>query len=144
MTSRILLLLSVILISCNDSVPSGLIQPAKMQAIMWDVTRAEAFAQEIAARDSTKKVDVENARLLAQVFAIHKTSREIFDKSYSWYAGHPDLMKVILDSINAQQTRLASVAATADVEKKDSTIPPPVATDTIAKPTFKDSTIQHR
>ncbi len=138
-------MLALIVVSCNESVPRGLLQPAKMQAIMWDVVRAEALSQEIAARDTTKTALDENARLLAQVFTIHKTTREIFDKSYAWYSARPDLMKVMLDSINAQQTRLASLVVNTDSEKKDSTVTPKVPKDsTVPKPKFKDSIIQHR
>jgi hypothetical protein len=44
------------LFSCKDknSVPEGILKPAKMQTVLWDVFRADAFAFEFVARDTAK------------------------------------------------------------------------------------------
>jgi len=120
------ILISLILVffySCKESVPSGIIKPAKMQEILWDVLRADVLSQQISSRDSSKVLAEENVRLTKRVFAIHNVTEEQYQKSYSWYTRHPDKMKTILDSLNAQQIRKAALA--------DSLLQKPLRKDTI-------------
>lgn len=126
MTRCILIcLLPVFFYSCKESVPSGIIKPAKMQEILWDVLRADALSQQITNRDSSKILAEEDVRLTRKVFAIHNITEEQFQKSYSWYTQHPDKMKTILDSLNAQQIRKAALA--------DSLIKKPLRKDSVSK-----------
>jgi hypothetical protein len=126
MTRCILIgLLLVFFYSCKESIPSGIIKPAKMQEILWDVLRADALSQQVVNRDSSKKLAEENVRLTKKVFAIHKITEEEYQKSYSYYTQHPDKLKTILDSLNAQQTRKAALA--------DSLIKKPLRKDTVNK-----------
>ena len=111
--------------SCKESIPSGVIKPAKMQEVLWDVLRADALSRQIINRDSSKKLAEENVRLTKKVFAIHNITEEQFQKSYSYYTQHPDKMKTILDSLNSQQIRKAN-ADTLTLRK-------PVHKDSISK-----------
>ena len=95
----------ILFYSCKDSVPSGIIKQDKMQQVLWDVLRADALSQEIVKKDSTKSAAVESAILTKKVFLIHHVSEEEFKKSYSYYISHPNLMKTMMDSVNAQQVR---------------------------------------
>jgi hypothetical protein len=90
-----------LLFSCNDSVPSGVINQEKMQ----EVLRAEALSEEIFKKDSNKSVAVESATLSKKVFLIHNITEEQFQKSYSYYTSRPDILQTMLDTINARQTR---------------------------------------
>ena len=107
MCKRIALLSLLFLFSCGNkqAIPSGILKPAVMQKVMWDVLRADAFAFDFIKRDSTKKPEVENVLLQQQVFAIHKVSKEEFYKSYNYYKVHPDLMQPLLDSMVNKATR---------------------------------------
>jgi hypothetical protein len=107
MLKKIALICTVFLFSCGNkqAIPSGILKPAVMQKVMWDVLRADAFAFDFIKRDSTKKPEVENVLLQQQVFAIHKVSKEEFYKSYNYYKVHPDLMQPILDSMINRATR---------------------------------------
>ena len=98
---KIAMLCTLFLFSCADknSVPTGILQPAKMQAVMWDVFRADAFTFSFIVRDSSKKPEAENVKLQQQIFAVNKISREEFYKSYEFYKSHPGLMQPILDSM---------------------------------------------
>ena len=95
------------LISCgnNDKRPSGILAPDKMQAVLWDVIKAEAFTTEFIKRDSAKNAAEENSKLQQQIFAIHKISKADFYKSYDYYKSNTTQFKVILDSMIAQAER---------------------------------------
>lgn len=106
MIKNILIISCLIFIySCKETMPSDVIKPVKMQEILWDVLRAEALSQEIAKADSSKSVAAENIRLTKKIFVLHHITQQQFEKSYSYYTAHPDIMRTILDSLNSQQTR---------------------------------------
>ena len=101
MLQRLVLLSTLFLFSCADknAVPSGILKPAQMQIVLWDVLRADAFTNDFVKRDTTKKPEAENVKLQQQIFATHKTSKEEFYKSFEYYKAHPDLMLTMLDSL---------------------------------------------
>lgn len=77
----------------------------KMQAVLWDVIKAEVYTQSFIKNNSAKNILAENMRLQQQVFCIHKISKDDFTKSYAYYKLHPDKMNVILDSITVKAER---------------------------------------
>lgn len=102
MTRVFIFMLGVIFINaCSDSEkrPAGILKAKKMQAVLWDVIKAEAFTAEFIKKDSTKDAALENEKLLQQVFAIHKTTRAEFYKSYNYYKTNTAEFTVILDSM---------------------------------------------
>ncbi|MEP7166308.1 MAG: DUF4296 domain-containing protein [Ferruginibacter sp.] len=103
----VLLFLSILVFSCkgkNDA-PGGILKPDKMQEVFWDYIRADIYASEYLKRDSGKNAVIENLKLQDKVFKLHHTSREVFYKSYNWYANHKELMKTMLDSMVAKKQR---------------------------------------
>ena len=100
--------ISFLFYSCKESVPSGLIQKNKMQEILWDVLRADALTQQLVKGDSAKLLADENVKLTKDVFLIHNVTEEQFQNSYDYYTHHPDIMSSMLDSLNAQQTRMSN------------------------------------
>ncbi len=114
----LIMLISIFFISCKESVPPGIIKPQKMQRILWDVFRADALSQQIAKNDSTKLSPDENARLIKKVFLIHNITEEQFEKSYSYYIHHPDIIRTMLDSLNAQQTKISIIEDSLNREKQ--------------------------
>lgn len=101
------LIFLLVLFSCNseDKPPSKIIQPKEMKSILWDVIRAQTLANEIAKKDSSVSVVTETKLLSAKVFSIHKTDSAHFNKSYNWYVKHPDVLKIIFDSLYTQKQR---------------------------------------
>jgi len=96
----IFFLMIVLFASCGkNKMSSDILKPDKMQAVFWDILRADAFTEDFQKKDSTKNANEENVKLQKQVFLIHNTSREQFYKSYDYYKQQPDLMKTLLDSI---------------------------------------------
>lgn len=107
--TRIILLLSLVILagSCsnNDTIPDGVLKPEKMQAVLWDVIKAEAFTTDYIKKDSSKNTNAENLKLQQQVFAIHKVSKADFYKSYDYYQDNAVQFKKIVDSMIAQAER---------------------------------------
>jgi hypothetical protein len=109
MRTGIIAMLASILIfgSCvsNDKLPAGILKPEKMQAVLWDVIKAEAFTNEFIKKDSAKNATAENVKLQQQIFAIHKISNTDFYNSYDYYKSNTVVFKKIVDSMIAQAER---------------------------------------
>src|SRR4051794_21987338 len=84
---------------------SGILSTEKMQAVMWDIIEADVFTDQFIRKDSAKHAATENMQLKNKIFALHKITREDYNKSYDYYLAHSDLMKVILDSMSAKAER---------------------------------------
>lgn len=98
---------SCFFVSClaKNKVPSEIVQPDDMKKILWDVIKAQSLSTEIARKDSNVNEIAENKILTKRVFEIHKISEATFNQSYAWYTNHPDIMKIVFDSLNAQNQR---------------------------------------
>src|SRR6476659_391894 len=96
-----------VLFSCSgkNNVPGEIIHPKAMQNILWDLLRAQALSHEMARKDSTINEVTETKILTQKVFEIHNITSPVFDKSYSWYISHPEMMRTIFDSMNVQNQR---------------------------------------
>ena len=77
-----------------------------MGNIMWDIMRAQSLASEMALKDSTLDVAFQTKLLSQKVFEIHKIDSTQFNKSYTWYVKHPDVLNRIFDSVYAQKQKL--------------------------------------
>jgi hypothetical protein len=108
--SRLLLVcLSAIvcfLVCCSDKdkIPEGVLPKDKMQMVLWDMIQAERFRESFI-RDSSKDLKAETFKLYAQVFEIHKISKDEFVKSYKFYIGRPDIARVMFDSLATKANR---------------------------------------
>lgn len=107
MKQQIILLAAIcLLFSCSsNNAPKGILKQDKMQAVLWDVLRADAFTFQFVTKDTSKKPETEAARLRLSVFASHKISREDFDRSYAYYKEHPEILQPMLDSMISKYTR---------------------------------------
>ena len=108
MTAKWIVLITIFfLFSCGNknSIPQGILKPEKMQAVLWDVLRADVFTNDFIKKDSAKKPELELAKLQQQIFAIHKLSKDEFYKSYEFYKIHPEIMQPMLDSMINKKTR---------------------------------------
>jgi len=92
----------LIVLSCSDKkkVPKGILPPPKMQEVLWDMISAGEFLNGyVFARDSVDRMG-EGSKRYGQVLQFHDLTREEFDKSYRYYRQHPELMKMMLDSLS--------------------------------------------
>ena len=89
------------LFSCgnNDDQPKGVMNATKMQAVLWDVIRAESFTNQFIKPGQSRNALEENALLQKRIFAIHQVSREDFYRSFDYYKENGSLLKVIMDSM---------------------------------------------
>ena len=104
-----IILLTIFLTGCTNTtkVPDDIISKRKMEVILWDMIQAERFNALFQIKDSaSKNIELEKFKLYDQVFAMHKTSKDDFIKSYKYYLSRPDMAKVILDSMTAKAERL--------------------------------------
>lgn len=123
MIKSILIILSIVFFySCKNSTPKGIIRQKEMQQILWDIARADALSQQLVRVDSTKSIAGESIKLNKEIFKIHNITEEQFKKSYDYYTRHPDIMRAMLDSINAEQTRKSTLEMQAKFKRigKDS------------------------
>jgi hypothetical protein len=103
---------ALLLTACGDkkSVPFGILSVDKMAPVMWDMVEADQYAA-ILVRDSAHvDAKMERMRLYEQVFRSHGISREKFEKSYSYYKGHPEISQILYDSLSAQGNRYRTEA----------------------------------
>ena len=97
----------LIFTSClgKNDVPAKIIQQKEMQNILWDILRAQALAEEIAHKDSSVNEVAETKVLNEKIFKIHNIAENDFNESYAWYTNHPDVLKIIFDSLSSQNQR---------------------------------------
>lgn len=90
-----------LLSSCGnkDKLPAGVLKPEKMQAVLWDVVKADVFTAEFIKKDSSKNPTDENLKLQQQIFAIHKVTKADFYASYNYYKTNTAEFKKIIDSM---------------------------------------------
>ena len=89
--------------SCRskEEIPADIIPEAKMEAILWDMIRADQFLTSyVFYKDSSVDQNTHSIRLYQQVLTLHNTDRDDFEKSFSFYKSHPELLKQVLDSLN--------------------------------------------
>jgi hypothetical protein len=117
----ILLLCLGLLCSCGnkDKLPAGVLKPQKMQAVLWDIIKADVFTTEFIKKDSSKNAAIENSKLQQQIFAIHKITKADFYNSYDYYKENTVEFKKIVDSMVAQAER----------KKNIKTFSPPIKTN---------------
>ena len=106
LTGIFFVLLLFVFPSCNNKQDKGVILgKEKMQAVLWDMLQADAFAQNFIKKDSSRKELTEVASLQKKIFELHKVSREDFTASYDYYSTQPEVMKAMLDSVSAKAER---------------------------------------
>ncbi len=107
MKNIFLFILCVLVISCRDKnrIPSEIIGQKEMQSVLWDVIRAQILSLEVARKDSSINEIAHTKELTKRVFEIHKITAADFEKSYSWYTNHPDLMRIIFDSMSVRKQK---------------------------------------
>jgi hypothetical protein len=106
-TGLFIICFSIIITGCKNKnrIPAGIIPQKKMQTILWDMMRADLFLSDfVLNKDSNLDKRTESIKLYRQVFAIHHISKEQYEKSFSFYKTHPDLFKVIMDSLSQPNT----------------------------------------
>jgi hypothetical protein len=110
MKAIFIILSFILLLSCGDNnLPRNILPMQKMEILLWEQMRANAFTKEFISKDSSKNLNEENYKIQQKIFATYKVDEESFYKSYNYYLEHNDLLGSILDSIIAKQTKLKQI-----------------------------------
>lgn len=95
--------------SCSgkDKIPKSILPQGKIQDVMWDMILADEFVTSyIWKNDSLINRLEESSKFYERIFSIHKITKEQFQKSITYYREHPDLLTIIVDSLNAKESIL--------------------------------------
>ncbi len=101
--SRLIICFLIIITACKskDQVPSDIIPAPKIQAILWDLMRADQFiGTYLVIKDSSVDKTTESLKYYQRIFNLHEVTRDEFQKSFTFYRQHPAFFKAIMDSIN--------------------------------------------
>jgi len=92
-------------VACHDN--NKRLEKSKMQGVLWDIIKLEAFSQHLLAVDTVKRDTSKIFLMQDKVFSLHGITRKQYLESYEYYDAHPEYMREILDSITtrAQQQR---------------------------------------
>ncbi|MBN8862152.1 MAG: DUF4296 domain-containing protein [Sphingobacteriales bacterium] len=104
------------MMACNrgPKVPKGVLQPDKMEDVLWDMIQTGEFLSGyVLYRDTNINAVLESQRWYEKVYSFHQISKEDFKRSYNWYRDHPDMMKRILDSLSVRKDPEPTPAAVA-------------------------------
>lgn len=99
----------LIIFSCctgKTVIPLGILNQHQMTEILWDMLKADALSSEFANKNLSLHIKSTNVDLYKSIFSSHSVTINTFDKSYSFYEQHPELMKTVLDTMNAQRDRI--------------------------------------
>lgn len=93
---------AVFILACSDrdKVPKGILPKQKMQEVIWDILRAGELLEGYVFKDTTPNKTNMALQWYDSIYALHHISKADFDRSYDYYRTHPELMKVILDSLS--------------------------------------------
>ena len=84
----------------KEVIPENVLPPQKMQAVLWDMMRADQFLSDyILNKDTSLKKELESIKFYQQVLAINHVSKKKFQTSFAFYQSHPSFLKTIMDSI---------------------------------------------
>ena len=101
------IILTVLAIGCiqDKKIPNDVLKQNEMRRIMWDLMRADAYVADFIMKDSTKDQKQESVVLYEKIFVIHSTTKEVFQKSLTFYQSRPDLFKAISDSLRSDERK---------------------------------------
>src|SRR5215813_5492425 len=103
-----ILSLCILFFSCTGSPgkENDILPEKNMREVMWDLMRVDQFVNGFLTRDSLDVKQKESIRMYKQVLALHKTTREQFQKSLDYYTATPKAFQPIIDSLAQKQIYL--------------------------------------
>ena len=101
------LFLAVLLFACSgkNHIPKNVLPKNKRVSVLWDMFRTGEFLTVyVLPFDTSLNKKNETIGYYEEVFKLHKTNKDEFKRSFSFYEEHPKLMKELLDTLNARGT----------------------------------------
>ncbi len=102
----VVFLFIVFLFSCRSktAVPKDVIPVPEMTAILWDVMLADELVGQNYPVDTANKRFDTSIVLYQQIVQAHHTTQQQFKKSLDFYQSRPDLLQIILDTLQKRTT----------------------------------------
>lgn len=101
-----LLCLLCFVVSCkSNDIPKRVIQPDLMGKVLFSLNMAEEFVNSYVAKDSSRNKAQELQKEYQKVFLLFQVTKDDFEKSYEFYKTHPEIFKVLLDTLDARGQR---------------------------------------
>jgi hypothetical protein len=113
--------LSALLFACSSGIPKDVIKPTEFKAVIWDMLKADNLAQEVAARDTSKKLPSQEQKYIAAVLAIHKITKQQFETSLQYYERDPKALGDMLGTVQKLKKKTNKVDISKRKFLKDST-----------------------
>ncbi len=127
-----LVFVSVWLTACGErfAQPAAVMPPEKMEAVLWDLLRADHFVTNyVANRDSSLANHAKGPQLYAAILKKHGITDSTLRISLDYYKNHPKQFYPILDSISQQPalapTSLANTPVSIPADSTQSPAPAP-------------------
>ena len=106
MRKCILICILALCIACSSGpVPKGVIEPEKMEGVVYDLMQADELLNNFVPKDTGVDMKKERSMYYGKIFKIHGTNKKQFYTSFKYYQQHPDLQKALFDSLNQKAKR---------------------------------------
>ncbi len=101
------LFLMISMLACTNynAIPKDIIAKDKMETILWQLIQIDQYTNSLVIKDSTQNKALARMERYQKVFDLNKISEPEFKKSYKFYLSHPDIIKVVFDTITARGSR---------------------------------------
>lgn len=120
-------LLFIVACSSKNKVPKDILPKQQMEDVLWDLLRGGEMLEiyKLPKDTSSDKAAIAQ-KWYDEIFRLHKIDRNTFQKSYTWYKKHPEMMKELLDSITNKKITDTIPPGQSTIDsatlKKDSTV----------------------
>jgi len=92
-------LVLILLSGCKSKIPADIIQPEKMQVILYDIHIVDGYVSTLGAdQDSAKRIAAAYYKGVYTKFAIDSV---LYTKSMAFYYDHPEILTGMYDQVNA-------------------------------------------
>jgi hypothetical protein len=88
--------LLAIIAGCKSKIPSGILQPAKVEAVLYDIHISDAFIATLVNQDSAKKVA---ASYYKGIYKKFDTDSAEYTRSMNFYYAHPEMLNTMYDRV---------------------------------------------
>jgi hypothetical protein len=102
---KLAIIISFFAACSSDKLPKNIVEPEKMKLIVWDMLKADEYVMNKVGQDSGKTTKQRLNEMYNKVYSIHHISQDEFHNSYNYYEQHPQLHKVLMDSVYAYGNR---------------------------------------
>jgi len=118
----IAIVLCTLLYACKPGVPKNIIQPAKMETVLYDIHVVDGYATtfNIIAPDSLLKTI---SPYYKGVYKKHGIDSAIYNQSLAYYYKHPEVMKLMYDHITEKLSKARDKATKAEAKATPVKVP---------------------